>query len=208
MDENYYIYYCIYTCDTYSVMKPILIVISYAILFVGLIYVYWHGNYHKHIKFVIFLSVLSTISGIVFGSAVVFQIINYNKQKSDEEINMYNQQSKEFLDEIVGLLIQHPEMNYFYNDINGLKPIDATTTRNYVLEHQFSTLIFSKIAKFANFSHHNLEGETHENIEIWMGHIIDTFMKSPTLQYYWTNYYKPDLSGPEIKRYMDTHFKL
>ena len=126
-------------------MKPIIIVISYAILFVGLIYVYWHGNYHKHIKFVIFLSVLSTISGIVFGSAVVFQIINYNKQKSDEEINIYNQQSKEFLDEIVGLLIQHPEMNYFYNDINGLKPIDATTTRNYVLEHQISTLIFSKI---------------------------------------------------------------
>lgn len=184
------------------------IIASCTMVCVALLYVYWNGPYHKNDKFKVLLTVISTITGIMFGSAVVFQLIGYNTQVADAEINDYNELSKEFLDTVLDTFVQHPEMNYYYNDINGIKLIDKNTKRNYVLEHQISMMIFSKLAKFANFTQQIDDQVVSANIEAWMGHVIGTFIKSPTLRYYWTNHYKPNLSGPIIIKYMEDNFKL
>lgn len=178
------------------------------LLFIGAGYWFWNGNYHRNNKFRTLLTVITTLASITFVSGVFFQILSYNKQKANEQIDYYNQLSKMFLDDILEMFITHPEMNYYYNELMGKKLIDENTKRNYALEHKISMLIFSKLAKFAIVSQQSQDKDVTKKIEGWMGHIFDTFIKSPTLQYYWINEYKPKLSGPASKLYMETYYKL
>jgi hypothetical protein len=98
-------------------------------------------------------------------------------------------------------------MNYYYEDLMGIKAIDNNTKRNILLEEQISMLIFSRLAKFAIFIQTS-DAETSTKIEKWMGHVTHTFMKSPTLRYYWTHKYKPNLSGPASIKYMKDNYNL
>jgi hypothetical protein len=185
----------------------IAIIISIIIL-VAILYHFWTGNYYRNNKFKILLTLITTFTSIMFSSAVIVQVLNYNNQKVNEEIDRYNSLSKVFLDDILDTFMKHPEMNYYYNELVGLQTIDNNTKRNYVLENQISMLIFSKLAKFAIFAQETQDKDISKKIENWMGHVADTFMKSPTLKYYWTNEYKPKLSGPASRAYMEKNFNL
>jgi len=185
----------------------ITIVIS-IILFILTILHFWKGNYYRNNKFKILLTVITTFTSIMFSSAIIVQVLNYHNQKANEEIDRYNSLSKIFLDDILEIFMHHPEVNYYYNELVGIQAIDKNTKRNYVLENQISMIIFSKLAKFAIFAQQATDKEVTTKIENWMGHVADTFMKSPTLRYYWINEYKPKLSGPASRTYMEKHFKL
>jgi hypothetical protein len=185
----------------------ITIIVSIIIL-VSILYHFWTGNYYRNNKFKILLTLITTFTSIMFSSAVIVQVLNYNNQKANEEIDRYNSLSKVFLDDILDIFMKHPEMNYYYNELVGLQTIDNNTKRNYVLENQISMLIFSKLAKFAIFAQETHDKDISKKIENWMGHVADTFMKSPTLKYYWINEYKPKLSGPASRTYMEKHFNL
>jgi hypothetical protein len=185
----------------------ITIIVSIIIL-VFVLYHFWTGNYYRNNKFKILLTLITTFTSIMFSSAVIVQVLNYNNQKANEEIDRYNSLSKVFLDDILDIFMKHPEMNYYYNELVGLQTIDNNTKRNYVLENQISMLIFSKLAKFAIFAQETHDKDISKKIENWMGHVADTFMKSPTLKYYWINEYKPKLSGPASRTYMEKHFNL
>ena len=185
----------------------ITIIIS-IILFILTILHFWKGSYYRNNKFKILLTVITTFTSIMFSSAIIVQVLNYHNQKANEEIDRYNSLSKIFLDDILDIFMKHPEMNYYYNELVGIQKIDKNTKRNYVLENQISMLIFSKLAKFAIFAQETHDKDISKKIENWMGHVAETFMKSPTLKYYWTNEYKPKLSGPASRTYMEKHFKL
>jgi len=127
---------------------------------------------------------------------------------SKDEIDHYNNLSKIFLDDTIDLFIEHPEMNYYYEDLMGIRRIDDNTKRNIVLENQISMLIFSRLAKFAIFIQQSNDKALSSKIENWLGHVTHTFMKSPTLRNYWITEYKPKLSGPASRKYMEDNFKL
>ena len=185
----------------------IAIVVSIVTLAI-ILYHFWRGTYYRNNKFKILLTLITTVTSIMFSSAIIIQVLNYNNQKSNEEIDRYNSLSKVFLDDILETFMEHPEMNYYYDELVGVKTIDKNTKRNYILENQISMLIFSKLAKFAIFAQETRDKKISEKIENWMGHVADTFMKSPTLKYYWINEYKPKLSGPASRTYMEKHFNL
>ena len=189
-------------------LKATVIFIVSIILFIFIIGHFWMGSYYRNIKFKTLLTVITTFTSIMFSLAIIVQVLNYNSQKANEEIDRYNGLSKTFLDDTLEVFIDHPEINYYYNELVGIKNIDKNIKRNYILENQVSMLIFSRLAKFAIFSQQTTDKEVSKKIENWMGHVADTFMKSPTLRHYWTNEYKPKLSGPASRLYMETHFKL
>ena len=168
---------------------------------------FWRGHYYKNNKFKIFLTLITTITSIMFSAAIILQVYNYNHQQTTAQNDHYNSLSKIFLDDTIELFIQHPEMNYYYEDLMGIKAIDNNTKRNIVLEEQISMLIFSRLAKFAIFIQ-NSDPQTSSKIEKWMGHVTHTFMKSPTLRYYWIHQYKPNLSGPASIKYMKDNYNL
>lgn len=186
--------------------KITIVVTIFALVII--LYHFWRGNYYRNNKFKILLTLITTVTSIMFSSAIIIQVLNYNNQKATEEIDRYNSLSKVFLDDILETFMEHPEMNYYYDELVGVKTIDKNTKRNYVLENQISMLIFSKLAKFAIFAQQTHDKDISKKIENWMGHVADTFMKSPTLKYYWINEYKPKLSGPASRTYMEEHFNL
>ena len=185
-----------------------IVIIFASSIFICIISHFWFGSYYKNLKFKTLLTVITTFTSIMFSLVVIVHVLNYNTQRANEEIDRYNNLSKVFLDDILEKFMSYPEMNYYYNDLVGIKLIDENTKRNYILEHQISMLIFSKLAKFAIFAQQTSDKEVSKKIENWMGHVADTFMKSPTLQKYWIDHYKPNLSGPASRRYMDEHYKL
>ena len=161
-------------------------------------------------KFKIILTIISTIASVVFGSAVVLQVLNFTNQKKTEEIEYYSKLSKEFLDDILMIFLSshHSDMVYFYNDLFQVDKINSKTKRNLNKEHMISTLIFSKLAKFAIFSTETTNYDAKIKVQKWIGHIINTMMESDVLREFWIDEYKPKMSGPATQAYMKEHYKL
>ena len=109
------------------------------------------GEVVAHEKYRIILTIISTIASVVFGSAVVLQVLNFTNQRKTEEIEYYSKLSKEFFDELLLLFLSNSDMGYFYDDLFQIKQITSKTKRNLTKEHIISMLIFSKAAKFAIF---------------------------------------------------------
>ena len=125
----------------------IIIIVISIILFILTILHFWKGNYYRNNKFKILLTVITTFTSIMFSAAIIVQVLSYHNQKTNEEIDRYNSLSKIFLDDILEIFMDHPEVNYYYNELVGIQEIDKNTKRNYVLENQFlsrtKTPIFS-----------------------------------------------------------------
>ena len=181
---------------------------SIIIVSIGLIVHFWTGKYYSTVKFQTFLRFITTLTSILFSSAIVLQVINYANQKANEEVQNYGQLSKTYLDDTINFFIKHPEMNYYYEDLFDIKPIDENTKRNIILEKQISMLIFSRLAKFAAYLQAEDDEAARNKVGKWMNHITETFMKSDTLRHYWITEYKPKLSGPATINYMKEHFNL
>ena len=113
----------------------IAIVVSIVTLAI-ILYHFWRGTYYRNNKFKILLTLITTVTSIMFSSAIIIQVLNYNNQKANEEIDRYNSLSKVFLDDILETFMEHPEMNYYYDELVGVKTIDKNTKRNYILENQ------------------------------------------------------------------------
>lgn len=196
----------------------VIFVVVFVILYI--LYLFWTHFYISDVsvdkntlvidKFKIVLTIISTIASVVFGSAVVLQVLNFTNQRKTEEIEYYSKLSKEFLDDILMIFLSnhHTDMVYFYNELFQIDKINSKTKRNLNKEHMISTLIFSKLAKFAIFSTETTNYDAKIKVQKWIGHIINTMMESDVLREFWIDEYKPKMSGPATQAYMKEHYKL
>jgi hypothetical protein len=192
---------------------PYLVLSVVVIIIIIIVYLFWGyvivvGDRMAHDKYRIILTIISTIASVVFGSAVVLQVLNFTNQRKTEEIDYYSKLSKEFFDEILLLFLNNMDMSYYYEDLFQISKITGKTKRNLIKEHIISMLIFSKCAKFAIFEFESSNKDAKEKVQKWLGHIFNTMMQSDTLRDYWENEYKPKLSGPATQKYMKLHFNL
>lgn len=192
---------------------PYLVVLVVGCIIVFIIFQFWNymsvaENIRATDKYRIILTIISTIASVVFGSAVVLQVLNFANQRKTEEIEYYSKLSKDFFDDLLTLFLNNSDMSYFYDDLFQIKEITSKTKRNLTKEHIISMLIFSKAAKFAIFEFESSNKSAAEKIQKWLGHIFDTMMKSQILRDNWTNEYKPKLSGPATQKYMKLHYDL
>jgi hypothetical protein len=193
------------------VPQIVLLIVLTIVTFI--VYQFWSNvilikNKMSHENFKIILTIISTIASVVFGSAVVLQVLNFANQRKMEEIEYYSKLSKEFFDELVLIFLANPDMNYYYEDLFQIKKIDSETRRNYIKEHMISMLIFSKCAKYSIYIYGTSNKDSKEKVKKWLGHIFDTMMKSEILRQYWIDEYKPKLSGPATQQYMSEHYNL
>lgn len=189
------------------------IVIFVILMIIFIIYNFWSNfvsisNNLEREKFKTILTIISTIASLTFGSAVVFQVISFNNQKKIDQIDNYTKLSKEVLDEILQVFIYNPDMQYYYNDLIGIQKIGPYTKRNLIKEHQISMFIFSKFAKYAIYEQQATNKESREKVKAWMGHVLNTFLKSDVFRSYWINEYKPKLTGPAMNNYMEKYYNV
>jgi hypothetical protein len=158
-------------------------------------------------SFKVFLTLVTTVATVVLAIAIIFQIVNYRNAQKEATIKAYSDLSQLFVDDILEIFVQYPSMDYYYNELVGIDRITFNTKRDVTLEHKISMLIFARLAKFTIVKQESLDEEHVTKISKWIGHVMDTFMKSEIFRGYWLEY-KEKLSGPSTRTYMEETYNL
>jgi len=180
-----------------------ILLISLLIIF----YIFYKINekLYKNLKFKRYIEIVSCIATFVLALGVLFQIIAFKQQEHKTTIQTLNNFSNDFTNYIIQLFIQHPEMDYFYQELFFNKPVPQNVKRNIILEQQISMNIFSKsIEQIVVINQY----DNYQNIKTTLIKILGNFFKSPSFKYYYTDCYKPVLGGTTIITFMKENFGL
>jgi hypothetical protein len=178
------------------------------LLAIILVFVYrWQKAQVTEDQFRTFLTLVTTVATVVLAVAIIFQIVNYRNAQREITIKAYSDLSHLFVDDILQLFVQFPKMDYFYNELIGLKKITAKTLRNITLEHKISMLIFARLAKFTIFKQESMDEEHVAKISKWVEHVMNTYLKSNIFKNYWKDY-KEKLAGPSTISFMKDKYNL
>jgi len=160
---------------------------------------------YKNLKFKRYIEIITSIATFILALGVLFQIIAFKQQEHKTTIQTLNNFTNNFTNDIILLFIQHPEIDYFYQELFFNKPIPQNTKRNIVLEQQISMDIFTKsVGQIVVINQY----DNYQNIKTTLIKILGNFFKSPSFKYYYTDCYKPVLAGPIIITFMQENFGL
>jgi hypothetical protein len=169
--------------------------------------IYWSGDYYKYDKFRVFLTLLSAIA-VIFGIlAIVIQGLNYNDTVKQRDSESFANLTKQFIHETLLLFIQNPDMEYYYNDLLGIRHITKNTKRNMGKEHKISMLIYAKLASIVYYVQVNEYNLSTKGIISRTNNILNTYFKSKVFKGYWHDY-DVKLAGDPIRIYLKKHFNM
>ena len=172
-----------------------------------LIILYWKSDYYKDDKFKVFLTLLSAVA-VIFGIvALIIQGLNYYDTVKQRDTQSFSTLTKEFIHDLLKWFIDNPDMNYYYNDLMGIRYITKNTKRDLVKEHKISMLIYAKLASIAYYVQVNEYNELTKGIISRTNNIMETFLKSKVFRGYWEDYDKL-LAGDPIRKYLKKYFNL
>jgi predicted PurR-regulated permease PerM len=160
---------------------------------------------YKNLKFKRYIDIVTSVATFILALGVLFQVIAFKQQEHKTTIQTLNNFSNNYTNDIIQLFIQHPEMDYFYQELFFNKPIPQNVKRNIALEQQISMSILSKtVAPIVVINQY----DNYQNMKTTLIKILNNFFKSPSFKYYYTDCYKPTLAGPIIITFMKENFGL
>ena len=169
---------------------------------------YWNHKYYKTIKFQTYTSYLTAIATAFICFGIIFQVSTYFQQRIQDKITIYTNLNESFLQPIFDLFMQYPEMNYYYNDLFGIEKINSNVKRNQTLELQISMVIFSTIAVPAVYIELSSDKDMVSLSKKGLVKILKTFMKCKLFVYYYVTYFKPNIAGPVVVKFMEQNFNV
>ena len=181
--------------------------ILFIIILVMILSFFLNNKLHKDPRYTSYVNVLIAIGTFILSMGVVVQVFSYQDVKKKFTSNIINSFVKNFITSIMNLFINHPEMNYFYEEIFLNKDI-SYQNRNIVLEGQICVNIFNKIVQELSIVDIYKDDPRVEITKEVMNKILGVILKSHRVRYYYTNLYKPKFAGPLIIDYMQTNFGL
>ena len=181
--------------------------ILFVIILVIIISYFLNGKLHKDHRFTSFINVMIAIGTFILSMGVIVQVFSYQDGKKKFTSNIIDNFVKNFTSSIINLFINHPEMNYFYEEIFLNKDV-SYQNRNIVLEGQICVSIFNKIVEELSIIDIYKDHPKVQVTKEVMNKILGVILKSPRVRYYYTNLYKPRFAGPLITDYMQTNFGL
>lgn len=184
--------------------------VIYFLLFLVVVFlaIYWIFDLHKNTK-------LKSFFEVMFGLAVVFAIYSavissntLQETRRNDQVQNFEKLSKDFLEETVKWFSDHPEMNYYYNELFGLPNTEAFT-RNPTLENQITTIILSRLtAIIVYLQEYGTSTTVSREFQTRVDQIVGKFVKSPIFLEQWKSY-KSDIGGqPIINKYMASTFQV
>jgi hypothetical protein len=177
-------------------------------LFIIISWHYWQNKYYKSIKFQTFGPYISGLATVFICFGIIFQVSSYFQQRIEDKIKVYSELNQSFLQPILDLFLQHPEMNYYYNDLFGIQKMSPNVKRNITLENQISMVIFAKIAIPAVYIELSEDKDMVELTNKGLKKILDTFMKCQIFVEYYKTYFKPKIAGPVVVEYIEKYYNV
>jgi len=197
-----------------SGLVDILYYVSYLLYFIAFILLtkyYWKSRFGFDPKFQTYVQVLIASTIIITVYSVYFQIVSYKDSVNNQEVQYFDNFYKEFLDETVKFFMDHPEMNYYYDELFYNKSDYKEYERNKDLESQISIIIFSRMSSIIYYinTYKRTENDERrdkiEQSEKLLLKILDSFFGSKIFNQYWRKF-KNGLTNKETIDYIKTHF--
>lgn len=183
----------------------------YIIVFFLLTSYYWTTNFGFDPKFQTYVQVLIASTIIITVYSVYFQIIAYKDSVNNQEVQYFNNFYKEFLDETIKFFMDHPEMNYYYDELFYNKSNYDEGERNKDLESQISIIIFSRMSSIIYYintyqkTDNDARKDKIKQSEKLLLKILDSFFGSKIFNEYWRKF-KNGLSNKQTIDYIKAHF--
>lgn len=176
-------------------------------IFLFIIFYFLNNKHYKNTKFRSYVGIITAISTLVLAIGVLFQVVSYKIEEDKNTVQSFSSFSKDYVDSIIQIFSEHPEMNYYYDELFNGK-INNYSKRNIVLENQISMRIFAKtVEQISVIKVNENENMTNANvIQETLLKILHIFFKSPTFKNYYIHYYKPQLAGEMMIKFMQENF--
>jgi hypothetical protein len=165
---------------------------------------------HKNHKFNVFLQLLSSLGALALGATLILTIVSQKETNAMQAIQNFDSLYQKFT-ETLELFMEHPEINYYYNELFGLQHLNYGIhyKRHRDLENQITNKIFNTITSFIYFNSVNDYKPTVNSsiIEKRMKKILDMHVKSPIFLENW-EMYKKTIATSMLIGYMKHHYNL
>jgi len=188
----------------------ILIMIMMIIFLITLFFFLRSKTLHKNHKFNVLLDLVSSLGATALAMTLFLTIFYRQQDKAEVSFQNYNTiWSKQT--EFTMLFIDHPEMEYFHNDLNGIPPLTKNYhyKRNIVLERNFFLILMDIIITIIAYFDASDGDYSYSKMEIRsrFDSLMKMYVKSKLFLEHWYRYKKYEAS-PRVIEYMKKNYNI
>ena len=150
------------------------------------------------------------MGALALGATLILTIVSQKETSDMQAVQNFDILYQKFT-ETLQIFMEHPEMNYYYNELFGLQHLNYGIhyKRNRDLENQITTKIFNTMTSFIYYySVNDYKPIVNTSIiQKRMKKILDLHVKSPIFLENW-EIYKKTLATSMLISYMKHNYKL
>ena len=191
-------------------LSSIALTLFFLIVIVTTIYFYRSSRLHQDHKFNVYIQMLSAFGAIALAITLLLTVMYRNEDREESSFHAFTQLFGQ-VDDHIDVFINHPEMNYFYNELYGRQSMNygVPYKRNRDLEYQITNKLFNTIASFLDYFQTH-KGDTSENLNIIrtrVNNIMGLHVKSKMFLENW-KIYKSTVATELTIQYMKENFNV
>ena len=171
--------------------------------------IYFTLNLHKKEKFKGYIKFLGAMVILFTILSISLQAKSGKERITTDSVLFFKNLTKELLDDIFKIFIEHKEVNYYYNQLMKIN-YKTPKVRYIELESQITMIIFSRSASILYFIKANREQQvidkkSIDDLEERFLKILDTFFQSEIFREHWYTYERT-ICGDILRKYINQHF--
>jgi hypothetical protein len=184
--------------------------ILYFLVVILLTITYWKTSLGQNAKFQTYIQVLMAATIIMSVYSIYLQQVTFRETTNYNQLNNFDSNFKELLDDSLKFFIDNPEMNYYYEELFYNVSNYKEEDRNKNLETQFTFIILSRVSNivYSYYVYGNKFSEKTDRIlqsEATLKNILDSFFNSKIFNSQWESY-KQGLATEITKEYIRDNF--
>jgi hypothetical protein len=182
----------------------------YFIVIILLTITYWNTRLGQDAKFQTYIQVLMAGTIIMTVYSVYLQQVTFRETANFNQLNNFDNNFQELLDDTLKFFIDNPDMNYYYEELFYNTSEYKEEDRNKNLETQYTFIILSRVSNiiYSYYVYGNKFSEKNERIEQsekTLKNILDSFFNSKIFTNNWESY-KGGLATDITKEYIKENF--
>jgi len=190
-----------------KIEKVYFLLFTIFIILLFVVFYYLNHKYHKFDSFKNYILIITALSTLTLAIGVLFQVLTYRISEDVDTVQSFSAFSTDYFDSIIEIFSEHPQMNYYYDEIfNGKKTNHPN--RNTVLEHQITTRILAKTVEQIAIINTYQDMPSIKLLKDAVIKLLTNFFKSYKFKTYYINYYKPRLAGPMTIQFIQQNFGI
>lgn len=164
-------------------------------------------TYYKNSYYLTYIPASLSLATVILAIGAGFNLISYNIGKKEDEVKLHLSFGEKYINNIINLFINHPEMNYLYEELFYNK-ITTNAKRNYILENQLCLLIITTTTEQLIVLNLYKKDKSFIFIKDTLIQILKLFFKSPIFRNFYINSYKNYLGNSLVINFMEQNFNI